>query len=487
MSLKILFTHSFFLRLDSKQLETAKPYPPLGTLYAMSWLRELGHEVQLHDATFTAGPEAIREPLERLRPDLVVLWDDNFNWLTKMCLAAMQRAAFETMRLAAEAGARVVVSSSDASDHRQRYLERGAAAVLLGEGELSLGEVAAAIERGSGFETVAGLALLVDGAVRETSRRDAIREPDQLPRPAWDLIDLSAYEEMWRQRHGYWSLNLVSSRGCPYKCSWCAKPLYGNQYYLHSPERVVADLAWLKSRYNFEHVWFCDDIFGLRADWLERFAAGLAAAGITIRSMIQARADLLVREQIREPLVRSGLETVWLGAESGSQKVLDAMRKGITVEDVHVATKALKAAGVRVGFFLQFGYLGETREDIDETLEMLLTLLPDEIGVSVSYPLPGTEFHQQVQAQMGGKTNWESSDDLALMYRGTFSPAYYRRLHRYVHKRFQAARGWASLMALVRRPWQADRRLVRSAILTGYFAPASVVDHLRLRRLEVAV
>ena len=484
MSLKILFTHAFFLRLDAKQLATAKPYPPLGTLYAMAWLRELGHEVALHDSMFADGPEAIVPALEAHRPDVLVLYDDGFNWLTKMCLGAMQRAAFEMIRLARERGAKVLVASSDASDHRGRYLTPGVAAVILGEGELTLGEAVAALQAGAPLADVAGLALLVDGEVRETAPRPALREPDRLPRPAWDLVDLAPYERMWRAAHGHWSLNLVSSRGCPYGCSWCAKPIYGTQYYLHSPERVVADIAWLRARHRFEHVWFCDDIFGLRADWLERFADGLEAEGIRLRLMVQARVDMLAKDRVRAAMVRSGLDTVWLGVESGSQKVLDAMSKGITVEQVRSATRGLQAAGVRVAFFLQFGYLGETREDIEQTLGLVLELLPDEIGVSVSYPLPGTAFYDQVRAQMGAKTNWEHSDDLALMYRGTFSPEFYRRLHRYVHRRFQAARGLAALARLVRRPWRADRRALRSAALTAYYAPASLVDALRLKRLE---
>jgi radical SAM superfamily enzyme YgiQ (UPF0313 family) len=482
MSSKVLFSHSFFLRLDPKQWQAARPYPPLATLYAMAWLRQQDHRVALHDTMFATGPEDLVPALDHHQPDIVVLYDDGFNWLTKMCLTNMQRAAFDMIALARERGARVLVCSSDASDHRQRYLEEGADAVLLGEGEITLGEAVAALEDGQPLDTIAGLALWRDGAVRLTPPRKNLREPDTVPRAAWDLIDLAPYEKMWRDHHGYWSLNLVTSRGCPYRCNWCAKPIYGNQYFLHSPQRVVADLAWLKAHHSFEHIWFCDDIFGLRADWLEDFADGLEAAGVSVRYMIQARVDMLVKPRIRDAMVRSGLDTVWMGVESGSQKILDAMDKGINVEQVEVATRELQAAGVRVAFFLQFGYLGETREDIDQTLELIDRLLPDEIGVSVSYPLPGTGFYDKVQAEMGSKTNWDHSDDLALMYRGTFSTAFYRRLHRYVHKRFQTRRGLAGWRRLL--TGGGDRHHLRSAALTAYYLPASLIDAARLKRLE---
>jgi len=486
--MKILFTHSYFLRLDTKQWKAAKPYPPLATLYAMAWLREHGHDVVLHDTMFATGPDELRPALKAHRPDALVIYDDGFNWLTKMCLSTMQDAAFEMIRLGKEAGCRVFVCSSDASDHRLRYLKYGADAIILGEGEITLGEVVEAIESdpNADLEAIPGLAILNGDEIVLSPPRKTLREPDTLPRPAWDLVELAPYEKMWRAHHGYWSLNLVSSRGCPYSCTWCAKPIYGDQYFLHSPERVVEDLTWLKKHHDFEHVWFCDDIFGLRAEWLEAFADGIEQQQLGIRFMIQARVDLLARPEIVDPLARAGLDTVWMGVESGSQKIMDAMAKGITVEQVRVATGLLKSAGVRIAFFLQFGYLGEDKQDIQKTIDLVLNLLPDEIGISVSYPLPGTPFYDTVQAQMGQKTNWTDSGDLALMYQGSFSPQYYRRLHRYVHRRFQTARGIESLKTLIKAPWRLDRGLLRSAAASAFHGPAALVEYQRLKRLEKA-
>ncbi len=486
--MKILFTHSYFLRLDTKQWKAAKPYPPLATLYAMAWLRQQGHDVSLHDTMFATGPDELRSTLKTRRPDILVIYDDGFNWLTKMCLSTMQDAAFEMIRSGKEAGCQVLVCSSDASDHRLRYLKHGADAIILGEGEITLGEIVEAIgsDPDADLGAIPGLALLEEDQVVLSPPRKTLREPDTLPRPAWDLVDLSPYEEMWRAHHGYWSLNLVSSRGCPYSCTWCAKPIYGDQYFLHSPERVVEDVAWLKDHHDFEHVWFCDDIFGLRADWLETFADGLKQRRLDIRFMIQARVDLLARPEIVDPLARAGLDTVWMGVESGSQKIMDAMAKGITVEQVREATRLLKNAGVRVAFFRQFGCLGVDKQDIDKTINLVLELLPDEIGISVSYPLPGTPFFDTVKAQMGQKTNWTDSGDLALMYQGTFSPQYYRRLHRYVHRRFQTARGLKSLRSLARNPGRLNRSLLRSAAATAFHGPAALVEGLRLKRLEKA-
>jgi len=485
VALRVLFTHSYFLHLDRKQWKAQAPYPPLATLYAMALVRQKGHRVSLHDTMFLNGPEAIGPALDRETPDVVVVYDDSFNYLTKMCLSNMQEAAFEMIRVAKQRGCRVVVSSSDASDHRERYLQQGADAVILGEGEITLAELVEAWDTNEDdLSEIDGLAYLSDGGLRESARRRTVRDTDQLPRPAWDLIDLSPYERAWREQRGYWSLNMVSSRGCPYSCSWCAKPIWGSQYVVHSPERVVQDLGFLRRHHDFEHVWFCDDIFGLRPEWMRRFADAMEENGLQLRYTIQARVDSVLRDNVAADLARSGLETAWIGAESGSQSIVDAMNKGVTIEQVYEAVRLLKSHGVRVAMFLQFGYLGETREDIDKTIRMVLDLMPDEIGISVSYPLPGTPFHEQVQSQLKEKTNWTESDDLAMMYRSTYQPAFYKRLHRYVHKVFQLRRGWRSIRQVLAAPWRTDRSALRTALATFYYLPASILDAMRLRRLE---
>ena len=194
---------------------------------------------------------------------------------------------------------------------------------------------------------------------------------------------------------------------------------------------------------------------------------------------IQSRVDLLLKEDNIDALVASGLKQVWVGAESGSQKILDAMDKGTQVEEIHEATAMLKKKGVEVCFFLQFGYLGENQEDIDKTLEMVETLLPHDIGISVSYPLPGTKFYEKVKSLLGDKQNWTDSDDLDMMYPATFKPAYYRRLHRLVHKRFRLKQGLAAISELSRlKPAN-----LRRAVLTAYYLPAAWVDAVRLKRL----
>lgn len=462
----VLFGQSYFLRFDPKLWAAMQPYPPLGTLYAASYLRNRGYDVGLFDAMLAETEEAWEAALDRERPRVAVLYEDNFNYLSKMCLLRMRQAAFTMIRMARERDCVVVVCGSDATDHTDRYLAQGAHFVLLGEGEQTLGEL---LDRLSGrsdapYSSILGLAFLSpDGTMVRNARRPDLRQLDELPFPAWDLVDIPRYRQIWHERHGYYSMNMVTTRGCPFHCNWCAKPIWGQRYNTRSPENVVAELAWLKAEYRPDHIWFADDIMGLKPGWLDRFADLVRERDALVPFKCLQRADLLLRGDTVANLARAGAQTVWIGAESGSQKVLDAMEKGTRVEQIYQAARLLHEHGVQVGFFLQFGYPGETRQDIRRTLRMVRDCRPDDVGASVSYPLPGTKFYEAVRSQLGPKQNWTDSQDLAMLYRGPFSTAFYRQLHRVLHTRFRARKAADDLAPVLRSPRQLRPRHARRA------------------------
>jgi anaerobic magnesium-protoporphyrin IX monomethyl ester cyclase len=439
--MRVLFTHSYFLKFDPKQWKQMQPYAPLGTLYAATLLRQYGFEVALHDVQFCDGPASVEQALLNTKPDVLVIYDDGFNYLTKMCLTNMREGAFEMCRIAKQQGCRVVVCSSDATDHFDKYLDNGAGFVITGEGEQTLLQLVNAFtEERTCFDEVPGIVYRDTGHTVRTVPGTVMHDLDALPYPAWDLVDMNAYKNTWMGSSGYFSINICTTRGCPFKCNWCAKPIYGNRYNVRSPENVIGELLLLKEKYDFAHVWFCDDIFGLKPGWIKKFATLVNDHKLRLRFKIQSRADLLLLDEQIEWLAASGCETVWIGAESGSQKILDAMDKGITTRQISEATLLLRKHGIRVGYFLQFGYPGETKADIDKTLQMLYENKPDEIGISVSYPLPGTKFYDRVREQLKDKANWTDSSDLALMFGNTHDAAFYRRLHNYVHVYFKKIR-----------------------------------------------
>ncbi|MBI2568425.1 MAG: B12-binding domain-containing radical SAM protein [Candidatus Schekmanbacteria bacterium] len=485
---RILIGQSSFLRFDPKLYRAHQPYPPLGSLYAASFLRARGDDVAFFDAMIAASEQDWAAALDRVRPRFAVLFEDNFNYLSKMCLARMREAAFRMLAMGRARGVTNIACGADATDHADRYLDQGADYVLIGEGEQSLAELLDCLtgKTGTPPECVSGVAGRLPGS-RERFRsppRPPMHELDALPMPAWDLADMSAYREIWRANHGRFSVNVVTARGCPYHCNWCAKPIWGQRYHSRSPEHVVAELGHLADRYGADHIWFCDDIFGLKPGWIERFAELLAETGRKLPFKCLSRPDLLLRGQTVEALARAGCETVWMGAESGAQAILDAMEKGTTVEQIDAAAARLKAAGIMVGFFLQFGYPGEGWKEIDATLRMIRRCKPDDIGISVSYPLPGTPFHRAVAAQLGPKHNWEDSDDLAMLYRGPFTTTFYQQLHRYVHRSFRAHRALDVVREVARRPWRFRLRHLRLGVGMAARFAALPAAWRRLRALS---
>jgi anaerobic magnesium-protoporphyrin IX monomethyl ester cyclase len=457
----VLLGQSYFLRFDPKLWAAMQPYPPLGTLYAASYLRSRGYTVGLFDAMLAESESEWDQALEQNRPKVAVLYEDNFNYLSKMCLLRMREAAFAMIGMARRRGCTVIVAGSDATDHAQAYLSTGASYVLIGEGEHTLGELLDVLLRSSPtpLPDILGLARMDGDDVKISPRRPDIKDLDSLPFPAWDLVDVERYRSIWLEHHGYYSMNVATCRGCPYHCNWCAKPIWGQRYHVRSAENVVAELAWLKSTYKPNHIWFVDDIFGLIPGWVEQFADLVEQRNARLPFKSLQRADLILKGNTIDALRRAGAQRVWIGAESGSQKILDAMEKGTHVQDIYATAQRLHAAGIQVGFFLQFGYPGETRQDIERTLQMVRDCHPDDIGMSVSYPLPGTRFFAAVQHELGSKQNWQDSDDLAMLYNGPFSTAFYRWLHRVLHREFRAQRAWHQLRFSPRLGWRRLRLL----------------------------
>ena len=479
---KLLFGQSYYLRFDQKLWDAMQPYPPLGTLYAAGYMRERGYDVALFDAMLADSEQEWAQALDTEQPEYAIIYEDNFNYLSKMCLTRMREAAFTMTQMAKDRGCTVIIAGSDATDHYTTYLQHGADYVLIGEGEETLSDLLDALtgRTDTPIHTITG--VVSDHNLYPT-RRKVMKHLDELPRPAWDLIDVERYKTIWHERHGYFSMNMVTTRGCPYHCNWCAKPIWGQRYNVHSPERVAADLQWLKEQYQPDHIWFADDIMGLKPGWLERFAEIVDEAGTRTPFKCLSRADLLLRGDTINALQRAGCDIVWIGAESGSQKVLDAMEKGTRVEQIREAAAQIHQIDMRIGFFLQFGYPGETRTDITATLQLVRDAQPDDIGISVSYPLPGTQFHQRVKAQLGTQHNWQDSSDLAMLYEGPFTTEFYRQLHTVIHKEFRSRKTLSKINHIIRRQRDKGRVILRDVAAMVYHTATLPLSRFRLNHL----
>jgi anaerobic magnesium-protoporphyrin IX monomethyl ester cyclase len=431
---QVLLTHSYHLPYDEKQLRKMQPYTPIGTLYAATALREEDISVAVFDSMLQEPSDNLVLALKEHQPKIVAVYEDDFNFLSKMCLTRMREVAWEIVKAARSIGAITIVHGSDSTDNPALFLENGFDYVLCGEAERTLVQLCGSILHDEEIPEI-------EGMVRLDESGDLIKSPQRLSKnvtwselssPSRDLIDLEQYREAWTKAHGYFSTNMVSSRGCPYRCNWCAKPISGNRFHLRPAEAVAREMASLKVHAQVQHIWFGDDVFALNQHWVQEFAEEVQKRDAAIPFKIQSRADLM-SEQTVQGLKLAGCAEVWMGVESGSQTVLNAMDKGLSIPSVVVARRRLKDAGIRACYFLQFGYPGETWSELQETIAFVRETRPDDIGISFSYPLPGTVFYERVRMQLGEKRNWADSGDLCIMFKGAYSTDFYRAVRDALH------------------------------------------------------
>jgi anaerobic magnesium-protoporphyrin IX monomethyl ester cyclase len=431
---QVLLTHSYHLPYDSKQLRKMQPYTPIGMLYAAAALQERGMSVAAFDPMLKDPSTGFAAKLLEHRPKIVAIYEDDFNFLSKMCLTRMREVAWDMAKAAHAMGAITIAHGSDATDNPVLFLENGFDYVLCGEAEETLVQLCTSLLHATEIPKIDGLVSLGENGkpIHNQPQLASNRGWAELPPPSRELIDLGPYREAWVKAHGYFSTNMVSSRGCPYRCNWCAKPISGNKFHLRPAAAVAEEMKVLKLHAGVQHIWFGDDVFALNHHWVKQFAEEVAKRDAAIPFKIQSRADLMSEQTVRH-LKTAGCAEVWMGAESGAQSVLDAMDKGLSLASVIAARRRLKEAGIRACYFLQFGYPGETWAELQETISFVRTTRPDDIGISFSYPLPGTVFYERVRDQLGFKRNWTDSDDLCIMFKAAYSTEFYRAVREALH------------------------------------------------------
>ena len=430
----VLITHSYHLPYDPKQVRKMQPYPPLGMLYAATALRQRGISVAAFDSMIENPSEQFLICLNAHQPKIVVVYEDDFNFLSKMCLTRMQDVAWEIAKAAKMSGAVTIVHGSDSTDNPALFLHKGFDYVLCGEAEETLSEICICILRNAAIPALDCLVRLgCQGQVLRSGQRLA-KNPSwpNLPIPARDLIDLGPYRHAWQKAHGQFSLNMVSSRGCPYRCNWCAKPISGDTFLLRAAANVAQEMLQLKLCAGAQHIWFGDDVFALDHRWIREFADEVTIRDASLPFKIQSRANLMTESTVKH-LKRAGCAEVWMGVESGSQFVLDAMDKGLRLDAIICARERLQQAGIRACYFLQFGYPGEYWPQLQETIAFVRATRPDDVGISFSYPLPGTVFYERVKIQLGSKRNWLDSDDLCIMFKAAYKTEFYRAVREALH------------------------------------------------------
>jgi anaerobic magnesium-protoporphyrin IX monomethyl ester cyclase len=419
----ILLTHGYFLSDDPHEWAIMKPYPPMGILCLSSHLKEKGFQVAVFDTTFSR-PEDFSRHLEAQKPPVVGIYA---NLLTR-------RRVLDMIRACREQGAIVVLGGPDAANYPDEYLARGAGVVVIGEGEETLEELLPALERGWGdhLGQIRGLAFREDdGSVVRTPPRPHLPDLDSQPFPDRGAIDLGRYLQVWRERHGASSLSIITARGCSYRCSWCSHAVFGYSHRRRSPERVADELEGIVSEYNPDMVWYADDVFTISRRWLLAYAETLKRRGIRVPFETTSRVDRL-DEEIVSTLAQMGCYRLWLGAESGSQRVLDAMARGTDPRQAREMIHLLRKHRIEAGVFIMLGYEGEETADLDATVRFLKESNPSTFLTTLAYPINGTPYYQQVADRVVALKPWEEGSDRDLTVAGRHSRRFYRFVNRWM-------------------------------------------------------
>lgn len=414
----ILLTHGYFLGEDEKEQQIMKPYAPLGLLYISAYLRRAGFEVDIYDSTWGSKAELFAR-LAREPGGVLGIYT---NLITRANVVAI-------IAEARRHGWTVVLGGPESANYPEQYLDHGADVVVVGEGEETLAEVLPALAaRGAHrLHGVLGTTFRDDaGQVVANPPRPQIADIDSLPWPDRDRIDLPRYVETWRTHHGMGSVNLITARGCPYKCEWCSHAVFGYSYRRRNFVDCADELEHINAAYRPDQVWYADDVFTINHRWLYGYAAELKRRGLRLPFETISRADRMMKDEVLATLAEMGCYRIWIGAESGSQRILDSMRRGVTVEQVEWATKAAQRHGIEVGMFLMWGYDGEELEDIEATVEQLKRWNPNVFLTTVAYPIKNTPYFAKVADRAALTREWKTATDRDYVIRGRHSRAYYK-------------------------------------------------------------
>jgi len=439
----LLLTHGYFLYEDEKEIQIMRPYPTLGLLYISAYLRRAGFDVEIFDSTFANRQELV----DRLSRGSGVLGVYT-NLLTR-------RPVLEIIAVAKRHGWQVVLGGPESANYPNEYLQAGADVIVMGEGEATMAELLPALaQRGAQrLHGVTGTAFKDDaGDIIINSERAKIPDLDSIPWPDRERIDQARYVDIWRRHHGMGSVNMITARGCPYKCNWCSHAVFGFTHRRRSFLDCANELEHIVATYRPEQVWYADDVFTISHPWLYGYARELKRRGLRVPFETISRADRMMKDEVLQTLAEMGCYRIWIGSESGSQRILDAMQRGVKVDQVIWATEAAKRYGIQVGMFLMWGYQGEQIDDIAATVELVKRCQPNIHLTTVAYPIKNTGFFANSADSIVLSKEWSMATDRDYRIKGRHSRGYYRHADAWLNNEVEAARLEGS------DPTEAERR-----------------------------
>ncbi len=374
---------------------------PLGLSYIAAVLKRDGVDVNLLEANaLSLSMDDIEKEIRRQKPDLV--------GITGTTPLAGRVEEIARRAKSVNRGIKVVVGGPHATILPKEVLKNpDIDFCVCGEGEVTALELVKALDKGSDLNGILGLGFKTNGQVQINGSRPLIKDLDSLPLPARELLPMEKYIFPLPTGKVAQFTNLISSRGCPYLCTFCGQHnIWTRLVRFRSPKNVVDEIQEVKEKYGVSFVGFTDSNFPLNRKITLDICDEILARGIKIKWACGSRVDL-VDQELLQKMHQSGCQQINFGVESGNAEILKAYKKGITLEQAKTAIKQAKKAGLKVYTYFMVGGPGETRETAEETIKLAKKLDPDYAQFSVTTPFPGTELFEM--ADMGGALgsfNW---------------------------------------------------------------------------------
>lgn len=444
--MKILLTHGYFLCDDAVEKRIMKPYIPLGILYISAYLSQRNTENDVYDTTFH-DREEFEKFLLREKHDVIGIY---VNLVTKLSVLRIIRFIRSQKELK---HVKIVLGGPDVTYNKENYLKTNVDFVVSGEGEETFYELTGLLKNNKPVSDCRGISYMENGIVKINPEREKIRDIDELPFPARDKVDIFKYVKLFKNQHKHSSLSVSTQRGCPYTCKWCSTAVYGQSYRRRSPFLVVTELKFLQEKYNVERIWFVDDVFTVSHKWINEFHDEIKKQKVAIGFECITRADRLNVEIIKI-LKECGCFRIWIGAESGSQRIIDAMHRRVDVKQVEQMIIAARENGIEAGTFIMLGYPGETEKDIMETVRYLKSASPTTFTITIAYPIKGTSLYKEVENSIIKTKDWNEITDRQLQFKRKYSLNYYNAAVRFVvnevnYYKLKKARGITNMNVII--------------------------------------
>jgi anaerobic magnesium-protoporphyrin IX monomethyl ester cyclase len=404
------------------------PFLPLGLGYLAAVLEKNGYDVNVIDCQpLHLTLSDVENELRKRQPDIVGLTSTTLTY----------KSALNIIKVAKEVlpNCLTILGGSHPTFWDENALQECPELdiIVRKEGENALLELVQRLEAGKSIHDVLGTTLRKDGKIVKNPDRAYIEDLDSLPFPAFHLWPIEQFK-----KYGKIIFPVMTSRGCTFWCDFCsAVRMFGRRYRMRSPQKVVDELEFLYRKYGEDQYTFYDDAFTVSQARTEEICNEILKRGLKIKWDCETRVDMVSKDLLQK-MKDAGCIAVWFGVEAGSEQVIEAMGKGISIQQTLNAFKWANEVGLTTVASMILGFPGETRETAMESIKLLKRIKSDEIGVYIATPYPGTPMYDYVKKMGWIKiTDFNKYDTATPIFETpTMSMKELRELHDEVHRRF---------------------------------------------------